>query len=447
MRSDPCGGSHRFLHRQLCLDQKEFDRVRMPETCLHEFLGDAGSNPGRRASIAKRWISSLPLDSSLLQTKSEPPGENDGVVRHRSIRRIQPLEHELAERTRGIELIGLLERLDQVFGSQRSRLDLQIRERFTNQLGRFSPACLGLGAGRCEVRFVLRRPSRQDRDGGQRSERDGEHAGGGDGETGAVPGDESSRDVCDRLGPGFNRKAIEVPLQIRDEFTWRGVSTRRFSSQRLEDDDVEIAVETSADAIDPTVSDGGDLLCGIRIDGGRGHRFAGSDRLGLELGVANADISAIDVRERQASCEQFIENHSERIDVRTGSDRIARELFRSRVIGGEHAFTRLGHLAAHAADVRVHDLRDTEVQKLRITVGGHENVVGLDVPMNHEILMRMLYRERDSHAEGDAIVDRETFPVAVGADRDAFDEFHGEPRSIIFQSSAVDQSRDVRMIQ
>ena len=146
----------------------------MPYACLDEFIGDGRTDSGCCGAIAEGRVSALPLDPGLLQSESESSGENDGVVRDRSARRVQPFEHEFTERTRGVELIRLLQRLNQILGAQCGRLDLQIRQRCSNQLGRFGSARLGLGAGGCEIGFVLRGPRRQDRDGGQRCERDGE---------------------------------------------------------------------------------------------------------------------------------------------------------------------------------------------------------------------------------------------------------------------------------
>jgi hypothetical protein len=67
--------------------------------------------------------------------------------------------------------------------------------------------------------------------------------------------------------------------------------------------------------------------------------------------------------------------------------------------------------------------------------------------MHHEVLVSVLHGECDPHAEFDSIVDRETLPIAVGTDRDAFDEFHRKPRSIVLERPAVDESCDVRMIK
>jgi hypothetical protein len=109
------------------------------------------------------------------------------------------------------------------------------------------------------------------------------------------------------------------------------------------------------------------------------------------------------VAEGKTAGEQPEQDHTKRVDVGARVDR-----FRS----GQHLFgahvrerpQELSGLRFHGRHqhLRADRARDAEVEHLRLTVGGDEDVARLEVAMNDAALMRVLYRIADQRHQLDA---------------------------------------------
>lgn len=78
---------------------------------------------------------------------------------------------------------------------------------------------------------------------------------------------------------------------------------------------------------------------------------------------------------------------------------------------------------------------------------GDQNVTRIQVAVDDEVLMRVLYSRSDLPEQLQSFGDRKLARVAVVSDRLAFDEFHRKVRQSVFGHAAIQQSRDVRVIQ
>src|SRR5262249_31671977 len=90
---------------------------------------------------------------------------------------------------------------------------------------------------------------------------------------------------------------------------------------------------------------------------------------------------------------------------------------------------------------------DAEIQKLRHAVFADQNVAGLDVAVDDQILMRELNCGADLPEELQPFLNRKLAGFAVIAERLARDELHHEVRPPFGGRPAVEQTRYVRMIE
>ena len=59
-----------------------------------------------------------------------------------------------------------------------------------------------------------------------------------------------------------------------------------------------------------------------------------------------------------------------------------------------------------SATAGLHELGDTEVKELRHAVGGHQNVGGLEITVNHQVLVRVTDRAADLPEQFKPLLDR-----------------------------------------
>src|SRR5450759_888277 len=92
--------------------------------------------------------------------------------------------------------------------------------------------------------------------------------------------------------------------------------------------------------------------------------------------------------------DEPVEENSEGVHVRRGRDRPAANLLGARVLRGPRPLgsLRQPHLARL---VRYEQLGDTEIEQLDVTLLGDQDVGGLDVAMNDQVLMGVLHGRAD----------------------------------------------------
>jgi hypothetical protein len=144
--------------------------------------------------------------------------------------------------------------------------------------------------------------------------------------------------------------------------------------------------------------------------------------------------------------QQPVEDDAKRIHVAGRRDRLPAQLFGARERRREHR-VQGRRLRVLGADALREQLRDAEVQQLHLTVGGDEDVRGLQVAMNHEVPVRVVHGGADGAEQRQPLLDGEPFPLAVGVDRLAFHILHGEVRLPLVARAPVEDGRDVGMLQ
>jgi hypothetical protein len=157
------------------------------------------------------------------------------------------------------------------------------------------------------------------------------------------------------------------------------------------------------------------------------------------------------VRDRVGPCarEELVEQHAERIHVRTRVDVERREL---RLLGA-HVL----RCAEEIAEPRVRfgfdtreggGLRDAEVDDLRHRLAvelGHQDVRRLEVTVNDSAQVRVLHAAAHFAEQLEPRLDAEPPFVAVARDRDARHVLHREERPAVVGCAGIEDARDVRM--
>jgi hypothetical protein len=130
--------------------------------------------------------------------------------------------------------------------------------------------------------------------------------------------------------------------------------------------------------------------------------------------------------------------------VVTGS---AADLLGAGVLGREEAQPGAREWRGYLERRLLEDLRDAEIEQLRMTVGRNENVRRLEITVHDEPAVRIVHGVRDSAEERKPFLDREPVTVAVLVYRLSFDVLHDQVRPAVGRDAAIVQSSDVRMIE
>src|SRR5262249_40938380 len=131
-----------------------------------------------------------------------------------------------------------------------------------------------------------------------------------------------------------------------------------------------------------------------------------------------------------------------RVEIAGRGDGTAANLFGACVFGCEGP-----ELGGFGEARRIENLCDSEVEKLRNSFFVHENVAGLQVAVNDEMLVRVFDRRADRAKEFEAASDGEFLCVAVRVNGQAGNKLHDEEGSAIFGSSTVEQAGNVWVIE
>ena len=189
-----------------------------------------------------------------------------------------------------------------------------------------------------------------------------------------------SRAVAPRGGSRPHRLAAEMPSQVVCEFGTRRVAQRGLLGQRLQNDRVEVAAQRSREP--PRASCGGDAARS---------RWTGRDDGQVEL------------RRRHwlelvwaLPGQQFIQHHTERIDIARDGQRLTLDLFGAGVVGRQDATDAARQLCLAGGRAHlVHQLRNAEVEQPHLAADGDEDVRGFQVAVDDKVGMRVLHRIED----------------------------------------------------
>jgi hypothetical protein len=269
-----------------------------------------------------------------------------------------------------------------------------------------------------------------------------------------VPTHELLRAVAERVRARDDRPAFQVATDVLRELLDRRVAPLRILSERHQDDVVQVAREPATQLrrrLAPLPRDGLRRVAGCpdalfprcrARDGG-----ARLDRLLLADDARDLVRAERGQLVRAVPGQQLVENHAEAVDVAGGGDRLAPHLFGTRVAGCHHLRARDRRVDGVQRQPGVEDLRDAEVEQLRRAVRRDQDVARLQVPVHHKVLVGVLDSGAHAAEQPEAVDGRERVAVAVLVDPQALDVVEREPGHAIGGRPAVEETRDVRMIE
>ena len=150
---------------------------------------------------------------------------------------------------------------------------------------------------------------------------------------------------------------------------------------------------------------------------------------------------------RTRAGQQFAKDHAER-------PHIAAHLGLPRGLLGRHVGGRADQRLAHGgkAGQRIgafHSLGDAEVDHARlhhITLDAHQHVRGLQVAVDHALLMRVQHALGGAAEQTQAFAQTQTLQIGMRRDGHARHQRHGEPGAAIFGKAAFEHRRHRRVI-
>jgi hypothetical protein len=89
-------------------------------------------------------------------------------------------------------------------------------------------------------------------------------------------------------------------------------------------------------------------------------------------------------------------------------------------------------------DLRPQQLDDAEVEQLGYARGGDEDVGGLQIAMNHQVVVRIVNGITDDPKQVQTFVDGEVAAVTVFVDRLSVDEVHDQIGPTVIRHSRVE---------
>ena len=98
-------------------------------------------------------------------------------------------------------------------------------------------------------------------------------------------------------------------------------------------------------------------------------------------------------------------------------------------------------------ELGIEELGDAEVEELGNPVGRDQDVAGLEVAVDDEVLVGVLNRGADHAEEPEALPYLQPAPIAEHRDRLALDVLHDEVGKAVLGVAAVQQARDVGVVE
>src|SRR4030095_13688120 len=146
--------------------------------------------------------------------------------------------------------------------------------------------------------------------------------------------------------------------------------------------------------------------------------------------------------------EQHVKKHAELIDISGGGGKLAKELFRRRVLGCEHDLVDEG--ARRIVTFRplcADQLRDAEIEQLDCATASDKHVGWLEIAMHDQVAVRMSDREHGIHEQTNARLDIEVVRVAVAIDTVAVDVLEYQELPAVGSCAGIEQPRDIRVCE
>lgn len=123
------------------------------------------------------------------------------------------------------------------------------------------------------------------------------------------------------------------------------------------------------------------------------------------------------------SGQELVEQDAEGVDVAGGGDRIVEDLLRAGIGGGHRRVAR--HRGDGAGgEIGLEQLDDTEVEEPGGAVFRDQDVAGLEIAVDDQVLVRGVDRRADLAEELQTLADRQPMILAVAIDALALDVLH-----------------------
>ena len=250
-----------------------------------------------------------------------------------------------------------------------------------------------------------------------------------------MPADELPQPVADGVGPGLERAAVEEPVHLGQQRIHRAIAPRGVGAHRGETEHVEVGPGPGAQRR-PEVAGPRRRLPGRH----RGSRrlLRGDDGRRLVRGAAAEVVG-------QAAREQLVEHHPERVDVGVHPDPAPAELLGGRVGGGERAQPGAGLVGGEVHRLQL--LGDAEVEQLHHAVRADHDVGGLEVAVDHRVLVGVSHCLTHRPEQRQPLPDAALVAAAPGGERLAVHELHREPRRPVGQGVGIVEPGDAGIVE
>ena len=132
--------------------------------------------------------------------------------------------------------------------------------------------------------------------------------------------------------------------------------------------------------------------------------------------------------ERSLAGQQLEEQNTQGVHVTDRGDRLAADLFGAGVLRRQRPRPAGDRIACRTETILAQQLGDPEVEQLRATILGHQDVAGLEVAMDDQILVRRSDGIAHLAKQGDSLAHRQTVTLTVRIDRFSLHVLHDEER-------------------
>jgi hypothetical protein len=240
----------------------------------------------------------------------------------------------------------------------------------------------------------------------------------------------------------------QVTAQVQGELLDGFVAAPGIGPKGHEHDVVKVSAEPSAQGPRQILARGAARLGAIRLIPGSGpaHRHARPLRFPVGRGSRHAERRVPGAIVRFQPGEQRIQHEAQGVHVARRGDRLSPNLLGARVVRCQEPHHALG--CARRVRIRpVHDLGDPEIQQFGHALRGHQDIARLQIAVNDQPLVCVLDRRAHLQEQPHPLIDIEVLAIAVRVDRLAGDELHDEVRQPRLGRAAVQQPRDIRMIE
>ncbi len=227
--------------------------------------------------------------------------------------------------------------------------------------------------------------------------------------------------------------------KILCEILHRGVSPVGFFPKRHQNDIVDFPGQSA-----PLASEA--ALASVLRGRSRDHA-AGTGSGQLADGPFDRGERQIGKLVRLLARDQFKQHDTQRIHIRGSSDRKAFDHFGTGVLRGHRSrpSPRDGDIVAPG--FLAQEFGDPEVEQFHGAVGGHENVAGFEIAVDHEVAVGVLDRAAHLSKQREPRGQAESVFIAVAGDGCAVDVLQHEIGPAIIHHAPVEQSGDVAVVQ